>query len=116
MGGIELKAGEMAQISQQDVLIGDAVLDAIFNSWAWGPNIAMLDKVEDTLNICKLNKLEVDMDAFVSAALPFRDTQQQDPPLTFITIQLVFFGTLFVEPAIRFLKKIDIGLESLGSK
>jgi hypothetical protein len=49
IGGEELKATEMARISKQDTFIGNAVLDDVFNFWAWGASIATLDKVGNTL-------------------------------------------------------------------
>ena len=44
IGGEELKNAEMARISKKDALIGDAALDAVFDSWAWGASIATPDK------------------------------------------------------------------------
>jgi hypothetical protein len=115
VGGQELKAAEMARISKKDALIGDSALDAVFDSWAWGASIATPDKVGNTLNIFKPNPSEVDLDAFVSAAIRGRSTTGF-AALTFIVIQLVVFGALFVGPALRMFFDIDIGLGSLGSK
>jgi hypothetical protein len=36
IGGEELKATKMAQISKQDALIGNTALDAVFDSWTCG--------------------------------------------------------------------------------
>jgi hypothetical protein len=115
VGGQELKAAEMARISKKDALIGDSALDAVFDSWAWGASIATPDKVGNTLNIFKPNPSEVDLGAFVSAAIRGRSTTGF-AALTFIVIQLVVFGALFVGPALRMFFDIDIGLGSLGSK
>jgi hypothetical protein len=115
VGGQELKAAEMARISKKDALIGDSALDAVFDSWAWGASVATPDKVGNTLNIFKPNPSEVDLGAFVSAAIRGRSTTGL-AALTFIVIQLVVFGALFVGPALRMFFDIDIGFGSIGSK
>jgi hypothetical protein len=115
VGGQELKAAEMARISKKDALIGDSALDAVFDSWAWGASVATPDKVGNTLNIFKPNPSEVDLGAFVSAAIRGRSTTGL-VALTFIVIQLVVFGALFVGPALRMFFDIDIAFGSIGSK
>jgi len=104
----------LARVSKKDVLIGDAALDAVFDSWAWGASIATPDKVDRTLRIFTKGPSEVDLGAFVGAAIRGRSATGI-AALTFILIQLTVYGTLFVAPALRFFFDIDIGLGTLGS-
>ncbi|KAG7350759.1 ribosomal L39 protein [Nitzschia inconspicua] len=66
--------------------IGDAALDAVFDSWAWGASIATPDKVENTLKLFKPSPNELDLDAFVGAAIRGR-SQTAIAAATFIVIQ-----------------------------
>ena len=49
VGGAELEKAEKSRISKKNAEIGDAALDAAFDTWAWGASIATPDKVEATL-------------------------------------------------------------------
>lgn len=69
IGGEELKRAELPRISKSTAQIGDAALDAVFDSWAWGASIATPDKVENTLKLFKPTSTELDLDAFVAAAI-----------------------------------------------
>jgi hypothetical protein len=74
--------------------------------------IVMPDKAVDTLNIFKLNPLEVGLGAFVSTAIRGR-SKTGFAALTFIVIA---FGTLFVGPALRIFSDIHMELGSLRFK
>jgi len=109
IGGEELKVAEVKRISKQDALIGDAALDAVFDSWSWGASIATPDKVTDTLKIIKPvpGKNEVDLDAFVGAAVRGR-SNTTFAALLFVVIQFVVVGTLFIGPFIKTLTGVDV--------
>jgi hypothetical protein len=73
VGGNDLKQAELSRVSKPNVQIGDAALDAVFDSWAWGASIATPDKVENTLKLFKQTPTELDLDAFVGAAIRGRE-------------------------------------------
>lgn len=98
----------MSRVSKKDAVIGDAALDAVFDSWAWGASIATPDKVESTLKMYKPSPSELDLGAFVGAAIRGRSTTGF-AALFFVVIQVVAFGTIFVAPALRYFFDIDIG-------
>jgi len=77
IGGEELKVAEVKRISKQDALIGDASLDAVFDSWSWGASIATPDKVTDTLKIIK-NLFLVRMKLIL---MPLSEQQYEDVPI-----------------------------------
>lgn len=115
LGGEELKAAALAKVSKKDVLIGDAALDAVFDTWAWGASIATPDKVERTLRLFKQGKSDIDLGSFVGAAVRGRSATGI-AALTFILIQVTVYGSLFVAPALRFLFDIDIGFGNFGAR
>jgi hypothetical protein len=115
VGGENLKEAELARISRSEAVIGDAALDAVFDSWAWGASIATPDKVGNTLKIFKPSASEVDLGAFIGAAVRGRSATGI-AALSFVVIQLVAYGTLFVGPGLKFFFDIDIGLGSIGTK
>ena len=41
-----MKSAELTSISKRNVQIGDAALDAVFDSWAWNASVATPDKVD----------------------------------------------------------------------
>lgn len=96
-------------------MIGDAALDAVFDTWAWGASIATPDKVSATLKLFKKSPSEVDLGAFVGAAVRGRSATGI-AALTFIVIQITVYGSLFVAPALRFLFDIDLGFGALGKQ
>jgi hypothetical protein len=95
-----LKRQELKRISKQGALMGDAALDAVFDSWAWGASIATPDKVDNTLKLFKPSPNELDLDAFVSAAIRGR-SQTAIAAVTFVVIQILVYGSLFIRPAIN---------------
>mmetsp|Transcript_24187 Transcript_24187/g.67420 ORF Transcript_24187/g.67420 Transcript_24187/m.67420 type:complete len:245 (-) Transcript_24187:70-804(-) len=113
VGGEELQKAEQARVSKKGALISDAALDAVFDSWAWGASIATPDKVNGTLRMVKPGKTEVNLDEFVGAAIRGRSTTFL-AAFTFVVIQLVTFGSLFIGPALRMFFDIDIGFGELG--
>ena len=115
LGGQDLKAQYLSAVSKKEVLIPDAALDAVFDSWAWGASIATPDKVQKTLRIFKNGSSDVDLGAFTGAAIRGRSATGF-AALTFILIQVTAYGALFVAPALRFFFDIDIGFGTLGSK
>jgi hypothetical protein len=76
VGGEQLKQAELSRISKPNALIGDAALDAVFDSWAWGASIATPDKVENTLKLFQPSPTELDLDAFVAAAIRGRECRR----------------------------------------
>jgi hypothetical protein len=102
VGGEELKLAEGKRISKKDAIIGDAALDAVFDSWSWGASIATPDKVANTLKIAKPvpGANEVDLDAFVGAAIRGR-SNTAFAALSFVIIQLIVFGALFIGPLLK---------------
>jgi hypothetical protein len=115
LGGENLQEAELARISRSEAVIGDAALDAVFDSWAWGASIATPDKVGNTLKIFKPSASEVDLGAFIGAAVRGRSATGI-AALSFVVIQLLAYGTLFVGPGLKFFFDIDIGLGSIGTK
>lgn len=107
VGGEELKASEEKRISKNDAIIGDAALDAVFDSWTGGASIATPDKVEAALKKFKPGKTEVDLDAFVQAAVLGRATTAF-AAATFVLIQILVFGSLFLQPLVKSITGNDI--------
>lgn len=109
VGGEELKKVEEKRIAKKDALIGDAALDAVFDSWTGGASIATPDKVEKSLSKVKPvpGKNEIDLKAFVGAAVAGR-ANTAFAALTFIVIQIIVFGSLFIRPLIQSLTGVDI--------
>jgi len=113
IGGKELEKAERKRISTSKALIGDAALDAVFDSWAWGASIATPDKVETTLALYRKGK-DLDLKEFVSAASRGRAVTGVGA-LTFVVIQVVAFSSFLIAPALRQFANIDIGFGQLGS-
>ena len=65
-----------------------------------GASVATPDKVEAVLTKIKLNKNEFDLNAFAGAAVLGR-ANTAFAALTFVTIQVVVLGTIFVNPLIE---------------
>lgn len=109
VGGEDLKRAEEKRVGKKDALIGDAALDAVFDAWAGGASVATPDKVERVLNKIKptSGKNEVDLNAFVGAAVMGR-ANTAIAALTFIVIQVIALGTLFLRPLIASLSGVDI--------
>lgn len=91
-------------------------MDIVFDSWAWGSGIATPDKVESQLKSWRNvnNKLVFDVQKFASAAVAGRSVTGA-AILTFILIQVIVFGALFIAPALRVFFDIDIGLGVVGA-
>jgi hypothetical protein len=102
VGGEQLKLAEEKRISKMNAIIGDAALDAVFDSWSWGASIATPDKVANTLKIAKPvpGTNEVDLDAFVGAAIRGR-SNTAFAALSFVIIQLIVLGALFIGPLLK---------------
>jgi hypothetical protein len=113
VGGEELKKAEEKRISQQGALIGDAALDAVWDTWAWGASIATPDKVIVALRKYHPNSDVFSVGDFTSAAIGGRSITGI-AALTFIAIQVIAFGTLFIAPALRTFLDVDIGFGELG--
>eukprot|EP00535_Pseudo-nitzschia_heimii_P006106 CAMPEP_0197185198 /NCGR_PEP_ID=MMETSP1423-20130617/11413_1 /TAXON_ID=476441 /ORGANISM="Pseudo-nitzschia heimii, Strain UNC1101" /LENGTH=304 /DNA_ID=CAMNT_0042636199 /DNA_START=147 /DNA_END=1061 /DNA_ORIENTATION=+ len=109
VGGEDLKRTEEKRIAKKDALIGDAALDAVFDSWAGGASVATPDKVESTLRKIKPipGTNEVDLNAFVGAAIQGR-ANTAFASLTFIVIQIFSIGSLFINPLIKSLTGVDV--------
>lgn len=109
VGGEELKSAEESRISRPDAIIGDAAIDAVFDSWSWGASIATPDKVANTLKLIKPNaggkinnqsNNEIDLDAFVSAAIRGRSNTLVAAAI-FVVIQLVVLCVIVVGPLVE---------------
>ena len=114
VGGADLEKAEKGRISKKGVLIGDAALDAVFDSWAWGASVATPDKVENTLALYQKGSKILDLGEFSGAAARGRAVTGVGA-LTFIVIQVIAYGSLFIAPALRVLADIDIGFGQLGT-
>lgn len=112
IGGKELEKMEKGRISKKGAVIGDAALEAVFDSWAWGASIATPDKVEKTLQIYKKGDF-FDVSEFVSAATRGRAVTGLGA-LTFVVIQVVAYSSLFIAPLLRTFFNLDIGFGQLG--
>jgi len=112
IGGAELEKAEKARISKKNPEIGDAALDAVFDSWAWGASIATPDKVEKTLSLYTSGK-SFNVKEFTGAASRGRAVTGLGA-LSFIVIQVVAYGTLFIAPALRVFFDIDVGFGQMG--
>lgn len=114
VGGAELEKAEKGRISKKGALIGDAALDAVFDTWAWGASVATPDKVENTLALFQKGNKSLDLGEFSGAAARGRAVTGAGA-LTFIVIQVLAYGSLFIAPALRVLLDVDIGFGQLGS-
>jgi hypothetical protein len=72
-----------------------------------GASIATPDKVVTTLSLFKPTETQVDLNAFVAAAIRGR-SNTAFAAFTFIAIQILAFGTLFVGPALKMFFDIEI--------
>ena len=102
-----MKASELSRVSKQGALISDAALDAVFDSWAWGASFATPDKVEKTLRLYKPSSDQLDLGAFVGAAIRGRSATGF-AALTFVVIQVVAYTSIFIAPTLKYLFDIDI--------
>jgi len=113
IGGEELRAAEERRVSKAGALIGDAALDAVFDTWAWGANIATPDKVNNELRSWRGPGGQFNQQAFTLGAISGRSLVGI-AALTFVIVQLLAYGTLFIAPALRVLANIDIGFGEMG--
>ena len=114
IGGEELRAAEEARVSKQGALISDAALDAVFDTWAWGANIATPDKVGSQLRSWRPDGQSFNQLGFTAAAISGR-ALVGIAALSFVIIQVVAYGTLFIAPALRVFANIDIGFGEAGT-
>jgi hypothetical protein len=114
VGGEELKRAEEGRISKTGASIGDAALDAVWDTWAWGASIATPDKVDRLLKGYRPNGEVLDVNKFVNSAVAGRSVTAL-AALTFIVIQLVVYTSLFIAPFLRVFCDIDIGVGELGT-
>jgi len=113
VGGEELRAAEEGRISKSGALIGDAALDAMFDTWAWGANIATPDKVGTQLRSWRPDGQSFNQLGFTTAAVSGR-ALVGIAALSFVVIQVVAYGTLFIAPALRVFANVDIGFGQMG--
>lgn len=113
IGGEELKKAEEGRIRKNGAEIGDAALDAVFDTWAWGAGIATPEKVVDQLNDWRVGGT-LDLGKLTNAAIRGRATTGF-AAFSFVMIQVIAYGTLFIAPALRFYFDIDVGFGQLGS-
>ena len=112
VGGQDLFNAENKRMSQRN--IPDAALDAVFDTWAWGASVATPDKVQNQLSDWRSDSKSFDLNKFVGAAIRGRAVTWLGI-ITFIVIQVVAYGSLFIAPFLRVFFDIDIGFGSLGS-
>ena len=113
IGGAALQKAEEGRIQRQGALIGDAALDAVWDTWAWGSSIGTPDKVMTQLRNYHPTPRELNVNNLVSAVL-FGRSLTGLAALTFVVIQVVAYGALFVGPFLRTFADIDIGFGGLG--
>jgi len=113
IGGGDLEREEGRRIGKANAVIGDAALDAVFDSWAWGSSVATPDKVQTTLALYKKNDGSFDLDEFIQAAARGRAVTGF-AALTFVFIQVIAYCSLFIAPLLRVVFNIDIGFGVLG--
>jgi len=114
VGGEALRDAELGRVSKPNAQIGDAALDAVFDTWAWGANIATPDKVAKSLRAWKDDDDNFSLNKFQLSAVSGRAVTGIGA-LTFVVIQVVAYGSLFIAPALRTFLDIDIGLGELGT-
>jgi len=114
VGGEALRREQEKKVSSRDVVIGDAALDAVFDTWAWGASIATPDKVQDQLKAWRGDDSTFSLGNFVGSAVRGRSVTAFGA-FTFVVIQVVAYGCLFIAPALRYFLDIDIGFGQLGS-
>jgi len=114
VGGEELRSAEERRISKSGALIGDAALDAVFDTWAGGAAVATPDKVEKQLRSWRPDSAKFSLSKFTSAAVSGRSLVAI-AALTFIAVQALAYGTLFVAPTLRVFFNVDIGLGEMGT-
>lgn len=113
LGGRELEQEEGKRVKKAGAVIGDAALDAVFDSWAWGASVATPDKVEATLAVYKKSDGSIDLNDFIGAAVRGRAVTGF-AALTFVFIQVIAYSCLFIAPLLRVVFDIDIGFGVLG--
>lgn len=113
VGGSELEKEFLRTISNKNYEIPDAALDAVFDTWAWGSGIATPDKVKSQLSSWRINTSTFDVSKFSSAAVAGRSVTGA-AIVTFILIQVIAYGALFIAPALRVFFDIDIGFGVVG--
>lgn len=101
VGGTELQKREEPRLRKKDVMIGDAALDAVFDAWSWGASVATPDKVEATLQLFRPRPGTLDLNQFCAAAVRGR-SNTAIAAASFVVIQLIVFGSLFVRPLLDF--------------
>ena len=72
-------------------------------------------EVDTTLKLCKPSPRELNLGEFVGAAVRGRSATGF-AALTFVVIQVVAYGAIFIAPALRYFFDIDIGFGTLGSQ
>jgi len=113
IGGEDLRAAELSRVSKPNPVIGDAALDAVFDTWAWGANIATPDKVAGALRAWSDDEGNFSLAKFQLSAVSGRAVTGIGA-LTFVLIQALAYGALFIAPALRAFLDIDIGLGEMG--
>eukprot|EP00592_Proboscia_alata_P007396 CAMPEP_0194357260 /NCGR_PEP_ID=MMETSP0174-20130528/4766_1 /TAXON_ID=216777 /ORGANISM="Proboscia alata, Strain PI-D3" /LENGTH=352 /DNA_ID=CAMNT_0039127199 /DNA_START=260 /DNA_END=1318 /DNA_ORIENTATION=- len=101
VGGSELEQLEKGRISKKGALIGDAALDAVFDSWANGASVATKDKVSKQLSSWRDSGKTFDLQSFTTAAIIGR-AYTGAAAVTFIAIQLLALKTLILGPILGF--------------
>jgi len=114
VGGEELKNEYEKLLKSNKLPIGDAALDAIWDSWTGGASIATPDKVKSALEKWRPSKDTFALSKFIAAATGGRSIVALGA-LTFIIIQVVSLGSLFIAPLLRVAFNIDAGFGQLGA-
>jgi len=112
IGGEALAKEETRRVSGSRAVIGDAALNAVFDTWSWGANIATPDKVDKQLTNWK-NGDEFDLNGFASAAV-FGRANTLLAAFSFIILQLLTYNVLFIAPILRQIFDVDIGFGTIG--
>lgn len=112
IGGEELKKEYEPLLKSNKLPIGDAALDAVWDTWAGGASIATPDKVKAELNSWKPDEY-FSLGGFIGATVRGRSITLLGA-ITFIVIQVVALGSIFIAPALRVLLDVDIGFGQMG--
>jgi len=113
IGGEELKKEYESSLKSNKFVIGDAALDAVWDTWAGGASIATPDKVKGQLADWRSSTDSFNLNKFVGATIRGRSITGI-AALTFVTIQITAFGSLFIAPFLRVILNIDVGFGQMG--
>jgi len=114
IGGEDFKREQEKRISQKGYMISDAALDAVWDTWSGGSGISTPDKVAGALRSYRKSSTEFDVNSFAVSVVLGKSVVVL-AAITFIFIQVIALGTLFIAPTLRIFFDIDIGFGDVGT-